>query len=121
ASALPRPVRTTRLLRSVRPGQLLFWVCPFPLPRSAGKAPTLVSRRPPRRLPGQGTMPMDTRIKQAGLDELDKVVPLFDNYRIFYGQDSDVEAARQFLLSRMAHGESVILLAWRGRQAVGFS
>lgn len=63
---------------------------------------------------------MDTRIRQAGLDELDKVVPLFDNYRIFYGQDSDVEAARQFLLSRMAHGESVILLAWRGRQTLGF-
>lgn len=63
---------------------------------------------------------MEIRIRQAGLDELDKVVPLFDSYRMFYGQDSDVEAARQFLLSRMAHGESVILLAWRGRQALGF-
>jgi len=64
---------------------------------------------------------MDIHIRQANLEDLDQVVPLFDSYRVFYGCDSDVEAARQFLLTRLAQGESVILLARRGRQPLGFS
>lgn len=63
---------------------------------------------------------MTIDIRQAGLDDLDKVVPLFDSYRVFYAQDSDVEAARRFLLARMANGESVILIASGGAQALGF-
>lgn len=60
-------------------------------------------------------------VRQAVLADLDAVAPLFDDYRQFYDQASDVAAARQFLQQRLAHGQSVILLAeWQGL-AVGFT
>ena len=54
---------------------------------------------------------MTTRIVTAGLDHLDLLVPLFDNYRFFYGCRSDQENARKFLSERLTHGESIVLLA----------
>ena len=36
-------------------------------------------------------------IKRATISDLDDVAPLFDGYRQFYGQRSDVAAARAFL------------------------
>ena len=62
---------------------------------------------------------MSTR--QATLADIDLVVPLFDGYRQFYGQVSDVAGARQFLLDRFEHGESVIFLAFEGDDAIGFT
>ncbi len=59
--------------------------------------------------------------RQATLAEIDLVVPLFDGYRQFYGQGSDAAGARQFLLDRFEHGESVIFLAFDGEQPVGFT
>lgn len=44
-------------------------------------------------------------------DQPDTVVCLFDEYRQFYGRESDVDAARKFLLSLFNHGESVIFIA----------
>ncbi|WP_133501187.1 GNAT family N-acetyltransferase [Cognatilysobacter terrigena] len=63
---------------------------------------------------------MDFRIRLATPDDLDAAAALFDAYRRFYGQPSDVAAARAFLAERMARGESTIHLAWRGDDAVGF-
>lgn len=50
-------------------------------------------------------------IKRATLSDLDDAAPLFDAYRQFYGQRSDVVAARAFLDERLRRGESVIFLA----------
>ncbi|WP_131669147.1 GNAT family N-acetyltransferase [Psychrobacter pygoscelis] len=50
-------------------------------------------------------------IIQVTASELASVVPLFDNYRVFYGQPSDLDLARSFLSARLANAESVILLA----------
>ncbi len=59
--------------------------------------------------------------RQAVLADIDLVVPLFDGYRQFYGQGSNAGGARQFLLERFEHGESVIFLAFDGAEPVGFT
>jgi GNAT superfamily N-acetyltransferase len=60
-------------------------------------------------------------IIQANLSHLEELVPLFDAYRQFYEQASDVEGARQFLAARMSRNESVIFLAYHEGEAVGFT
>src|ERR1700732_2431676 len=60
-------------------------------------------------------------IHQATLKDLDGLAPLFDGYRQFYGQESDVAAAKEFLRDRLIHSESVIFIASRDSLAVGFT
>lgn len=48
------------------------------------------------------------------------VLPLFNAYREFYGQQSDLGQAKQFLLERLNKEESVIFLAYINEQPVGF-
>lgn len=50
-------------------------------------------------------------IREAGLEDLHELAAIFDLYRIFYGQETDVEGAAAFLFERMEHRESVILIA----------
>ncbi|MBH0193665.1 MAG: GNAT family N-acetyltransferase, partial [Nitrospira sp.] len=50
-------------------------------------------------------------VRQATLQDLDRLIPLFDAYRQFYGQSSDLSRARQFLKDRLAREESVVLIA----------
>jgi GNAT superfamily N-acetyltransferase len=59
-------------------------------------------------------------ILEASLNDLDIVVPLFDQYREFYGQQSDLEGARTFLRDRMQRNESVIYLALLNGSGAGF-
>lgn len=54
---------------------------------------------------------MSFQIRQASIDDLDILVPLFDGYRQFYRQASDPARARAFLAERMVKQESQILLA----------
>jgi GNAT superfamily N-acetyltransferase len=61
---------------------------------------------------------MNFRIDQATIHDLDTLVPLFDGYRQFYRQASDLPGARRFLAERFAHHESVVLLA-RDAQGTG--
>jgi ribosomal protein S18 acetylase RimI-like enzyme len=62
-----------------------------------------------------------TVIHQATIQDLDRLAPLFDGYRQFYGQKSDVAAARAFLLERFRHSESIIFVASRDGVAIGFT
>ena len=59
-------------------------------------------------------------ISRAGPADLDALAVLFDAYRQFYGQPSDVPRARDWLRSRLRVGESVVLLARRGGAVLGF-
>jgi GNAT superfamily N-acetyltransferase len=59
-------------------------------------------------------------VRQAGPGDVDAVAPLFDAYRQFYQQPSDLALARAFIAERLARSESVIFLAERDGQAVGF-
>jgi len=62
----------------------------------------------------------DTTISRAGPADLDALAQLFDAYRQFYQQPSDLPLARQWLRERLRFGESVVLVAKRGGVAVGF-
>jgi GNAT superfamily N-acetyltransferase len=68
-------------------------------------------------------MPTDhtPRIIRAGVEDTDRVAPLFDAYRQFYKQPSDRAAAARFLSERLRRSESVIFLALLGGQPVGFT
>jgi GNAT superfamily N-acetyltransferase len=63
----------------------------------------------------------EVRSVRAELDDLDALVPLFDAYRRFYGQPSDLTGARTFLAYRFKRGESVIFLAVVDGAIVGFT
>jgi GNAT superfamily N-acetyltransferase len=59
---------------------------------------------------------------QAGeLKHLAELVPLFDAYRQFYKQASDLEGARAYLLDRLSHGEATVFIAYNGPRSVGFT
>jgi ribosomal protein S18 acetylase RimI-like enzyme len=68
---------------------------------------------------------MSLEIVTASFDHLPQLAPLFDAYRVFYGQPSDVEAARAFLHERFTLGESSVFIAMletdSGTRAVGFT
>ncbi len=59
--------------------------------------------------------------RQAVLADLDVLAGLFDGYRQFYGQRSDLLAAANFLRTRFEHGQSVVILAESQGQVVGFA
>jgi ribosomal protein S18 acetylase RimI-like enzyme len=59
-------------------------------------------------------------IRQATLEDLDAVAPLFDAYRQFYQQPHDLPLARAFLQARLSAGDSIVYLAEDEGAAVGF-
>ena len=64
---------------------------------------------------------MTQSIRRATVHDIDRLVPLFDEYRRFYDKPSDMIVARQFLADRMSRGESVVLVAEdRDGSAMGF-
>ena len=66
-------------------------------------------------------MPTPITIIRAYPEHADQIAPLFDGYRQFYGQVSDIAAGRQFVLERLTHDQAVIFLALDGEQGVGFT
>ncbi|MNP29279.1 Spermine/spermidine acetyltransferase [compost metagenome] len=57
-------------------------------------------------------MPIQSlHIAQATIADLDDAAVLFDQYRVFYQQESNLDAARSFLFNRFEHQESIIFLA----------
>ena len=65
---------------------------------------------------------MSVTIAQATIADLEDLVPLFDAYRQFYDQPSNLGLARRFLRDRFEHLQSVVFIARteEGR-AVGFT
>jgi len=71
---------------------------------------------------GAGHQANGMTIIKADVRHVDLIVPLFDQYRQFYGQKSDPVGARGFLFFRMSRGESVVFLAVNEQgDALGFS
>ena len=64
---------------------------------------------------------MTHTVRQATVDDVEQLVPLFDAYRQFYGRTSDAAAARAFLLARCANKESTLFIAYKGDTAIGFA
>jgi ribosomal protein S18 acetylase RimI-like enzyme len=63
---------------------------------------------------------LEVEIVQATPADVGAVAPLFDAYRQFYNRPPNEEAARRFLFARLSKGESVLFVAQRGQDAVGF-
>ena len=59
-------------------------------------------------------------IKKVGKDDVSLVAILFDAYRVFYKQSSDLQAAFDFLEQRVDKNESTIFMAILQGEAVGF-
>lgn len=64
---------------------------------------------------------MNLSVRRMEAGDLDKVAPLFDGYRRFYGQASDIPRAAAFLRERLERDESVLLFAERSGEALGFT
>ncbi len=54
---------------------------------------------------------MEVIIENAQLSDVDELAKLFDKYRIFYDQTSDITLAIDFLTDRLRNAESVIFKA----------
>lgn len=63
----------------------------------------------------------DLQIREATSADLERIAPLFDAYREFYRQASDLPRARSFVRARLDREDSVILVALDQSEAVGFT
>ena len=63
----------------------------------------------------------NVQVREATSADLDLIVPLFDAYRRFYRQSSDLPNARSFLQERLGRLESTILVALDQSGAIGFT
>lgn len=64
---------------------------------------------------------MQLTVIEAGLEQLNQVAHLFDQYRQFYQQPPDIEGAYEFIKCRITQGESKLYLAQdEAKQALGF-
>lgn len=59
-------------------------------------------------------------IRQAEISDLDDLSALFDEYRQFYEQESNINAARSFIEERLSRNDSVILMGLNAEKPVGF-
>lgn len=59
-------------------------------------------------------------IRKASNVDVDRIAPLFDAYRQFYGKAPDLALAERFLRERLERRESTIFVAERGSASVGF-
>ncbi len=61
-------------------------------------------------------------IAQASIKHLDQLAILYDKYRVFYQNTSDVDGAKDFLRERMEANESVIFVSLdEGNVMTGFT
>ncbi|MFC6293595.1 GNAT family N-acetyltransferase [Macrococcus epidermidis] len=60
------------------------------------------------------------KIREFKFDDLEQVSGLLNNYRIFYGKESDIESCTKFIKDRYVSNESKIFVADNGEELVGF-
>ncbi|USK93017.1 GNAT family N-acetyltransferase [Rossellomorea marisflavi] len=60
-------------------------------------------------------------IQRATTKHLEEVAILFNEYRMFYNQPSNLAGARTYLKDRMSGNDSVIFLCFEGEEAIGFT
>lgn len=59
-------------------------------------------------------------IQKATLNELHSLSELFDSYRVFYEQPSNLKNAKEFLRERLVNKESVVFIALNEDDSLGF-
>ncbi|MCY8059194.1 GNAT family N-acetyltransferase [Bacillus spizizenii] len=60
-------------------------------------------------------------IRQAKTSDAAAIAPLFNQYREFYKQASDLKVAEAFLKARLENDESIILIAEENGEFIGFT
>lgn len=60
-------------------------------------------------------------IRSATEESIHEIAILFNEYRVFYKKDSDLQSAKQFLLERFKNNESFIFSASYENKIVGFT
>ncbi|MDQ0227401.1 GNAT family N-acetyltransferase [Metabacillus niabensis] len=60
-------------------------------------------------------------INQATVNELEEVANLFNLYRMFYKQPSNIDGARAYIKERFQNNDSIIFLATNNGKPVGFT
>ena len=60
-------------------------------------------------------------VYQATIEDLEGVSNLFNAYRMYYEQPSDVEGARDYIKDRLENEESVIIVIKNHQKYVGFT
>ncbi len=58
---------------------------------------------------------------QAKISDVKEVAKLFDQYRVFYKQESNTEAAEAFITERIEKNESVIFVVEENGEFLGFT
>lgn len=53
----------------------------------------------------------DIKLRQIKVTESDLVIDLFNKYRVFYKQPSDINRAKAFIHERLSNNESIIIIA----------
>lgn len=61
------------------------------------------------------------KIRFAKKKDVEQLTQLFDQYRVFYKQETDIKNAKMFLKKRMKRKESVILVAEEEEKLIGFT
>jgi hypothetical protein len=57
-------------------------------------------------------------ITRAEPEDAEQIAPLFDAYRQFYRQPSDLPGSRRFISDRLRAKQSVVLVAWVTNQGI---
>ncbi|MBY4603310.1 GNAT family N-acetyltransferase [Bacillus rugosus] len=60
-------------------------------------------------------------IRLAKTSDAEAIAPLFNQYREFYKQASDLKGAEAFLKARLENDESIILIAEKNGEFIGFT
>lgn len=61
------------------------------------------------------------QIEQATIEDLEEVAVLFDKYRQFYQQPTDLEGARSYISERLENKESTIFIVKNSEKSLGFA
>ena len=64
--------------------------------------------------------PMPCRIEAASAADLNELVRLYIDYRLFYGEPPEQERAAAFIRDRVTQSSGRYFLAWNGDNAIGF-
>lgn len=59
-------------------------------------------------------------IVKLNAKDVERIVPLFDEYRVYFGQQSDIQSAQKFLYDKLLNNESTIFVAEDNGKVIGF-
>lgn len=60
-------------------------------------------------------------IIRANITHLEDLAPLFDAYRVFYRQPTNIEGVKPFLIERLTKQDTIIYIAYINNKPAGFT